>query len=166
MLNFLLKYYNKRNKMLSEDLYHLQPKEVYTDLPPDSLFIGVKIKNLYDEKRICIQDSYNPGRYKSSNGLKLYGTIMDVNTDHKTLVYKLKKQKIFDLIGYNLLLQDYKLSCNECYFNLNPPLYPIDNSFIKKYIPDFNFENFICFNPEIPKFQAFSSLNVFFVTGT
>lgn len=150
--------------MLSEDLYHLQPEQSYHDLPTDKLFIGVKIKNLYDEKRICIQDTYKPARYKSTNGIKLYGVIKDILSEHKSLVYKLKRQKIFDLIGYNLILQDYKLSCNECYYNLNPPLYPIDSIVIKKYIPDFNFENFICFNPDIPKFQSFASLNVFFLT--
>jgi hypothetical protein len=148
--------------MLSEELYNLNPELTYNSLPPEKLFIGVRIKNLYDERRICIQDTQGPSRYECSNGVKLYGILRDISNDHKSLVYKLKKQKIFDLIGYNLILQDYKLSCNDCYYNLNPPLYPIDNTHIIKYIPEFNFEDFICFNPEIPKFQAFASLNVFF----
>ena len=148
--------------MLSENLYHLPVEKNYAPLPVEKVFVGVKIKNLYDEKRVCIKDAYSPTRYEAANNVKLYGVVKDVLQEHKVLLQKIKQQKIFDLIGYNLLLQDYRLTCNDCYFNLNPPLFPIDNHYIKKYIPDFDFENFICFNPEIPKFQAFTSLNIFF----
>jgi hypothetical protein len=148
--------------MLSEKLIDLPPKEEYEQLPDNCVFIGVKIKNLYDEKRICITDNYAPKRYISKNGVMLFGMVKEVLNEHKLLMQNIKQQKIFDLIGYNLLLQDHKLTCNECYFNLNPPLYPVDNVFIKKYINDFDFENFICFNPDIPKFQAFASLNLYF----
>lgn len=149
--------------MISEELYHLQPELTYKDIPlTDGFFVGVKIKNLYDEKRLCLQETYNPDRYKINENIKLYGVFKEILPEHKSLVNNLKKQGIFDLIGYNILLQDYKLSCNECYYNLNPPVYPIDNIHIKKYLPDYEFENFICFNTEIPKFQAFASLSVFF----
>lgn len=164
MLNFLLNIYNKKNKsMLSEELTNYKPKEIYKDLQNDCAFIGVKVKNLYDEERTCIQESFLPERYKISNDTHLFGVVKDILPEHKQLSEKIKSQKIFDLIGYNLLLQDYKLTCNECYFNLKPPVYPVDSSYIKKYIPDFNFEEFICFKPEIPKFQTFASLNLFFI---
>lgn len=163
MLNFLYRVYNRGRMLLSEDLTGYDPKAEYKEMPNNSVFIGVKIKNLYDEERTCIQDYYDADRYVAKNGVKLFGIVKEVLPEHRQLVQTLKQQKKFDLIGYNLLLQDNRLSCNECYFNLNPPLYPIDNCYISKYIPDFDFEKFICFKPDIPKFQAFASLNTFFV---
>lgn len=164
MLNFLYKWYN-RDKMLSDDLVELPPKEKYSLIDEDCIFIGTKVKNLYDEERICIKDSFNPERFKV-NGMdfNLFGIKQNVPPEFKKLIETLKQQKIYDLIGYSIVLQDHNLTCNECYFNLRPPIYPIDSHHIKKCIPNFNYEDFICFNPEIPKFQAFSSLNLFFIT--
>ena len=164
MLNFLHRLYN-RCRMLSETLVDIDAVEEYENIHSDCIFIGTKIKNRYDEARICINESYNPKRYQL-NGLdyKLFGVTLDIPSSQKQLAFQIKHKKISDLLSYNLLLQDYKLSCNNCYFNLYPPLYPLDNHFIKKYIPEFNYEDFICFNPDIPKFQAFSSLNLFLIT--
>lgn len=150
--------------MLSEQLIEQQPIEDYIDFPDESLFVGVRIKNLYDEKRLCISADYKPRRFKTLNpDTFLFGTLIETNKDIKSLIHKIKQQKKFDLIGYNLLLQDFKLTCNDCYFNLKPPLYPIDSYQVKRILPDFDYEKFICFNPEIPKFQAFTSLNLFLV---
>lgn len=164
MLNFLYKWYN-RDKMLSDNLVELPPKEDYSLVDEDCLFIGIKIKNSYDEERICIKDTYSPGRYKVNGAdFNLFGIKKNITPEFKKLIDNLKQQKIYDLIGYSIALQEYNLTCNECYFNLRPPLYPVDTHHIKKCLPDFNYEDFICFNPEIPKFQAFSSLNLFFIT--
>jgi hypothetical protein len=151
--------------MLSDNLVELPPKENYSTIDEDCLFIGTKIKNRYDEERICIKDTFEPGRYKVDGiDFLLYGLKKNISPEYKKLVNSLKLQKIYDLIGYSVALQDFSLSCNDCYFNLRPPLYPIDNHHIKKCLPEFNYEDFVCFNPEIPKFQAFTSLNVFFIT--
>lgn len=164
MLNFLYKWYN-RDKMLSDNLAQLPPKKDYKKITKDCLFIGTKIRNLYDEERICIKETFLPERY-SVEGLdyKLFGVVKDIPNECKTLLSKIKQNKIYDLIGYSMTLQDFNLTCNESFYNLRPPIYPIDNHHIKKYIDKFNYEDFICFNPEIPKFQAFSSLNLFFIT--
>jgi len=163
MWHFLYKLYN-RDKMLTEELVELPPREVYSEMPKECVFIGAKIKNLYDENRICIQDTYGSNRYRIEKlDQNFLGIVKEIKPEHLNLVNRIKQQKSFDLIGYNLLLNDFKLACNECYFNLQPPIYPVDNHFIRKYISDFDFEKFICFNPEIPKFQAFASLNLLFV---
>lgn len=165
MLNFLLSRYNKRKYMLSETLADLPVAEKYEDISSSCVFIGAKIKNRYDEKRICINENYTPKRIKVSNNTNLFGITLDPIPEHQEMVVKLKAQKIFDLIGYNILLQEYKLSCNDVYYNLLPPLYPIDNIHINKYIKNFNFEDFICFNLDSAKFQSFYSVNVFFIAG-
>lgn len=164
MLNFLYEWYN-RDKMLSDNLVELPPKREYKDITEDCIFVGAKIKNLYDEQRVCIKDEYSPGRYKIKGiDFNLFGLKRQITPEFKKLLNTLKRQNIYDLIGYSMLLQDYNLSCNDCYFDLNPPIYPIDSHHIKKCIFDFSYEDFICFNPEIPKFQAFTSLNLFFIT--
>jgi hypothetical protein len=149
--------------MIDENLTEQHPSEEYDIISSSCVFIGTKIKNKYDESRLCVQPTYGVGRYSLTSGEKLLGTTKDFLPEHKNLIKKIKQQKIYDLIGYNLILQDHGLTCNDCYFNLNPPVYPIDNVHIRKYIPDFDFEKFICFKPEVPKFQAFSSLNLFFI---
>lgn len=165
MLNFFYKLYN-RKKMISETLAEATPCHAYDDITSDCVFIGTKIKNRYDEERLCVQPTYGLGRYRINNiNQNFLGTIKEIKPEHKSLIKKIKQQKIYDLIGYNMLLQDYNLSCNDCYFNLRPPIYPIDSHHIIKYIPDFNFENFICFKPDVPKFQAFTTLNLFFIVN-
>jgi len=150
--------------MLSNELVEKQPIQTYSEIPKECIFIGTKIKNLYDEKRLCIQENYAPGRYRLNNiDLNLFGIVKEITDTFGDLVRKIRHQKQFDLIGYNLLLNENNLTCNNCYYNLNPPIYPIDNHHIKKIIPEFDYENFICFNPEIPKFQAFTSLNLFLI---
>lgn len=151
--------------MLSDNLVDIPPKQEYHDIPEDCIFIGTKIKNLYDEARICIQDGYFPQRYKIDGlDFSLFGITKPVSPEFKSLFRNLKQQKVYDLIGYSMLLQDFNLTCNDCYFNLRPPIYPIDNHHIKKCLPDFDYEQFICFNPEVPKFQAFTSINLFLIT--
>jgi hypothetical protein len=150
--------------MLSEKLTEIPPKEEYKEINDDCFFIGAKVKNLYDEQRICIQDNYSPGRYKIKNAdYFLFGIKHQIPNEFKLLASRLKQNKIYDLIGYTIALQDFSLTCNDCYFNLRPPLYPVDTHHIKKCLKDFDYENFICFNPEVPKFQAFTSLNLFFI---
>ena len=164
MLNFLYKLYN-RDKMLSDTLTEVSPQEDYEEITEDCFFIGAKVKNLYDEQRICIQDTYSPGRYKIQGAdYFLFGIKQQIPNEFKFLASKLKQYKIYDLIGYSMTLQDFGLTCNDCYFNLRPPVNPVDIHHIKKCLKDFEYENFICFNPEIPKFQAFTSLNLFFIT--
>lgn len=149
--------------MIDQELASLPVTENYDNNLDSCIFIGTKIKNRYDEKRICINEKYNPKRFFIDEKIKLYGITLTPTSEHKSLIDKIRKQKTFDLIGYNLLLQEYKLSCNDVYFNLHPPLFPIDSIHILKYIKDFNFEDFICHNLKSAKFQSFYSLNVFFV---
>lgn len=164
MLKFLYQWYN-RDKMLSDNLVQLPPVEEYSLIQEDCIFIGAKIRNLYDEQRLCIQSNLNPTRHRVQGvAFNLYGIKQSIAPEYQTLVNDLKQQKTYDLIGYSTLLQDHNLTCNDCYFNLKPPLYPIDNHHIRKCLPDFNYEEFICFNPEASKFQAFTSLNLFFIT--
>lgn len=163
MLNFLFRVYTK-GKMISENLAEVPPKDSYEPIMSACLFVGLKIKNLYDEERLCIKDSFSPKRvHVEGCNYRLYGSVLPLKGDFITLSNKIKQQKAYDLIGYNTLLQEHKLSCNECYFNLKPPIYPIDGQHIKKVLPEYNFKDFICFNLKASHFQSYTSTNLFLI---
>jgi hypothetical protein len=150
--------------MINEDLANYPPQQNYEEIKRDCVFIGSVIKNLYDEKRICIKDTFDSKRYRVSfSNLNLYGITKEIAPEHKKLSVEIKKQKSFDLIGYNLLLNEYNLNCNDCFFNLKPPIYPVDSQYINTYIDNFSYDQFICFNHEVAKFQAFTNCNLFFI---
>jgi len=148
--------------MLSEELVELIPEKEYKSFPNGNIFFGCKIKNLYDERRVNINPSYNPEYYKVNDNTHLYGMAIKPQK-HLSLIKEIKNKRKFDLIGYSSLLEKYNLSCNSCFFFLHPPLYPIDNDNITSYIPNYTYENFISFSSEIPKFQQFTATNMFLV---
>lgn len=148
--------------MLSEELVDLPPKKEYKNFLKDGFFFGFKIKNLYDERRVKINDIYNPGYYKINN-TNIYGAYISPNSQHITLLKTIKKQKYFDLIGYCNLLEEYNLSCNKNFYDLQPFLYPVDTENIKMYFNDYSYETFIDFQEEIPNFQQFMSTHMLIV---
>ena len=146
--------------MLDSNLIEYLPKEFYKPIVEDVFFFGYKIKNLYDEKRLCINESFKPERLVVKN-LYYYGIKLSCNnTNIQKLVQEIKQKKPFDYIGYNQLLTKHKLSYDNNVYELKESCYPIDNVHIKNFIPDFDVEKFICINSEIPAFQSFSSLNL------
>ena len=73
--------------MLQEDLLEVSPSENYQPISDDCIFVGVKIKNKYDEERLCIKDDYSPERYKIDKlGFKLYGITKEIPNSQKQLV--------------------------------------------------------------------------------
>lgn len=148
--------------MLSEELVELMPEKEYKSFPKDNIFFGCKIKNRYDEQRININSSFNPEYYKVGDSTFLYGLAIKP-TKHTPLINTIKAKKSFDLIGYSSLLEKHNLSCHNCFFFLQPPIYPIDSENITNYISNYTYENFISFSPKIPKFQQFTPTNMFLI---
>jgi hypothetical protein len=146
--------------MLSEDLVDFLPKKKYCYFPKNNIFFGFKIKNLYDEKRININSTYDPTYYKLTDRENdyYYGICLKPKLEYSFLLENLKDRKEVDLISYCNFLEKLKLNCEESFFYFNPPVYPLDTENIKKYIPDFKYNNFISFKEEIPMFQQFSAL--------
>jgi hypothetical protein len=149
--------------MLDSNLIYCAPKELYSPITEDIFFFGYKIKNLYDEKRLHISESFKPKRFLIKEN-HFYGINLDINDKLiRKIINDIKQKKPFDYIGYNQLLLKYNLSYDNNVYELTDYCYPVDNVHIKKFIPNFNVENFIYINPEIPAFQSFSSLNLYLI---
>jgi len=106
-----------------------------TPLQP-SIFLGFIIKNEYDNKRLKINEDYNPKRFiriYKENGkskmLPLYGICLELNELGKKVVNLISKQeKSYDinLLVYQNLLNECDLTCNDCYAYFKSGIYPID----------------------------------------
>jgi hypothetical protein len=150
--------------MLSESLTEHMPVLKYEEMPKGHIFFGCRIKNLYDEKRLKINPLFNAKRYSiKEKKLFFYGIILDSSIISKQIMQKINSRKPFDLIGYSSLLESFNLTCENCFFNLQPPIYPFDNIHINKYLTNFKYDNFIQINQKIPAFQQFTSLDMFIV---
>jgi len=111
------------------------------------LFLGFIIKNEYDNKRLRINEKYNPkkslyvynGNKKDLSILPLYGVTFELNDIALSLVKLLDKQEKNDnvnIIVYENLLQQFDLSCNECYGYFSKKIYPIDFKHLRKLTND------------------------------
>tara|TARA_R110000787_G_scaffold40970_2_gene101367 strand:+ start:1020 stop:1529 length:510 start_codon:yes stop_codon:yes gene_type:complete len=106
-----------------------------TPLEP-SIFLGFIIKNEYDNKRLDINEKYNPKKffrlYKSnskSNMLPLYGVCLKPNELGEKIIRLVSDQeKSYDinLVVYQNLLSEFDITCNDCYAYFKSGIYPID----------------------------------------
>ncbi len=110
-----------------------------------SVFLGFIIKNEYDNKRLGINEKYNPSKfirmYKNKGKIEvlpLYGICFKLNEFGKSITSALKKQEEsydINLVVYQNLLSEFSLSCNDCYGHFRSGIYPIDfNKF--RYLTD------------------------------
>ena len=100
--------------MISDEYFHLQPIENYEDFTNSCFFIGTRIKNRYDEKRIKIDSSYQPQRCKvKENGELFYGAAIKPPEKYSSLLSKIEERKPFDFIGYSNLLNEYNLNLDD-----------------------------------------------------
>jgi hypothetical protein len=101
-----------------------------------SIFLGFIIKNEYDNQRLKINEKYDPKRflrvYKingEKNLLPLYGFCLPLNGLGENIVNVISKQEnSFDinLTLYQNILNQYNLTCNDCYGYFKSGIYPID----------------------------------------
>lgn len=142
----------------------------YKPIINDCIFIGTDIKNKYDEKRICLKtvNEHSPERfvfksYYNSDPLFLYGFCFDPKQRDRFLITELKKLNTTDSISYNNLLFLYGYTCTDNFLKINKNIFPVDPNNIQRYIPDYKYEDLICFNEEIAEFQGFTSINMYFL---
>ena len=101
-----------------------------------SIFLGFIIKNEYDNKRLKINDDYNPKRFiriYKQNGeskmLPLYGICIELNELGKNIANLINAQEKsygINLVVYQNLLSEFNLTCNDCYAHFKNGIYPID----------------------------------------
>ena len=106
-----------------------------TPLEP-SIFLGFIIKNEYDNKRLEINEKYNPKKffrlYKAkgkSSMLPLYGICLkpnDLGDNIIKIIGDQEKSYDINLVVYQNLLSEFELTCNDCYAYFKSGIYPID----------------------------------------
>ena len=134
--------YNDYMTMLDTNLVD-QPLDVdlfsyLTDEEYPFFILGFQLKNLYDQKRLIIKKEYNPVDVihfvpgetvmpKFFRGIKV-----QVNKKYDYLIknlesYGTQTSDQIDKNNYTQLLNEHKLSCNNCFAYLRKGIYPIDS---------------------------------------
>jgi hypothetical protein len=105
------------------------------------IFFGFVIKNEYDNKRLCIQPKYAPKKiihkYKDADGvvhmLPLYGCILPVSGQYKQLsTILIQQQADITISTYKNILEQFDLSCDDCYLHYAVGTYPVDLAHFKR----------------------------------
>jgi len=101
-----------------------------------SIFLGFIIKNEYDNRRLEINEEYNPKKFfhiykdnNKSNMLPLYGICLQPNDFGNNIIKLINEQeKLYDinLVVYQNLLSEFNLTCNDCYAYFKSGIYPVD----------------------------------------
>jgi hypothetical protein len=138
--------------------------------------IGFQLKNLYDQQRIRIKSKYNTKdiihilptvnlEATFFRGIKIY-----IREKYHPLLKQLSKLNLIlnneiNTTIYKNLLNEYNLTCNECYAFLKKGVYPIDGQCLSKISNiDITLESLYenAFNTKsVPVFQSFSSFTIF-----
>lgn len=114
-----------------------------TDEDYPSCILGFQLKNLYDQKRLIIKEKYNPVDVihlvpgetvmpKFFRGIKL-----NINSNLNYFIAKLESLGALNTEKINKeyyveLLNEYKLSCNNCFAFLKKGIYPIDSEHLSR----------------------------------
>ncbi len=99
------------------------------------LFLGVKIKNLYDQERLIISEKFSPRQiicpFDSEEGMKegyFRGFEIEKNKEIEPFFEQLKRftENGCSLKDYNQLLFQYHLSCSENYGYFEAGIFPLN----------------------------------------
>ncbi len=98
------------------------------------VFLGIRVKNKFDENRIQIKNKYNPRLvthfklgYKDLEPTYLYGVQVNVKAEYKQLIDQLNYTHLpLSREDYSDMLSEYNLTCNDCYIYLCDGIYPLD----------------------------------------
>tara|TARA_R110000824_G_scaffold61457_5_gene163465 strand:- start:6744 stop:7313 length:570 start_codon:yes stop_codon:yes gene_type:complete len=114
--------------------------QIYDVRELPKLFLGIKVKNKFDECRLQIKSKYTP-KFISHFRLRLelepfymYGIEIQIKKPFKSLLKRLNNNTDTAIntdvneftSWYKCMLSEYNLSCDTCYRYLSDGLYPID----------------------------------------
>ena len=113
---------------------------IYDVVQLPKIFLGLRVKNKFDEQRLQIKKHYNPmllSHFRMTNQLEpmfLYGIELKSKPRYKSLMQRLNANQIFKFYdtseaqtkAYMDVLSEYNLTCDNCYRYLSDGMYPID----------------------------------------
>tara|TARA_Y100000310_G_scaffold336481_1_gene421122 strand:- start:8163 stop:8729 length:567 start_codon:yes stop_codon:yes gene_type:complete len=123
------------NKPITTNNYHIYDID---DLP--KIFLGIKVKNKFDEERFSIKNMYKPrliAHFKRHTQLEptfLYGIEIKPKKRYIKMLDLLNSKMYLNknctyenfIQTYRMLLTSFNLSCHNCYGYLADGMYPID----------------------------------------
>ena len=145
------------------------------------VFLGINIKNKYDEARIQIKPKYKPksiSHFKLDTELEpvfLYGIEISVKSKYHKLLNKLNSNQCYSntlcpkqqISKYKQLLSLFNLTCDACYGYLSNGIYPVDIIHLqditkRKFIKEID-TGFKCMldKTSVPWFMNFANFNIF-----
>lgn len=153
--------------LLNIDLAEELPLLEYNSLERDCVFIGCNINSLYDEKRIKLlpYKGKEPSRFKFHKQC-LYGFDFEPKGPDKLLLNTLTSKTNFDIISYSNLVEEFNYKTGENYAKLHQNIFPIDPVYIERYMPGYQYDDVLLLDSEIPEFQQFTSINMYFLPTT
>lgn len=100
------------------------------------LFIGHILKNEYDNQRLQLNDDYDPVKFFITSLhdsewtiMPLYGILRQLNNKGKQLAKLINEQRTragMNMIIYENLINQFDITCNDCYGYYKDNIYPID----------------------------------------
>lgn len=122
-----------------------------------NIFIGSVIKNLYDEKRISIKSEHSPKRFLYANGDKLmhlYGVFLEPEEMEYRAAKTLSNIKEdLNTFNYSSYTSKMGIQTDQSYLYYTPGFYPLNFTYISKYMDNYSVEKFYKYDKKIPKFQ-------------
>jgi hypothetical protein len=153
--------------LLNIDLAEELPLLDYTLIDYDCIFIGCNINDLYDERRVKL-NSYRgvePGRFKFKNQ-RLYGFNFEPKGPDKLLFRNLTSKTNFDIISYSNLVEKFNYNIGENFAKLHQNVFPVDPVYIERYMPGYRYKDILLLDAEMPEFQQFTMINMYFLPNT
>lgn len=161
----------------------------YTEVFPHDLpclFLGLIIKNEYDNQRLKLNKEFNPQKrllvfkklkdFSSTEEkyeiMPLYGLFLPLNELGTSLCKTLRDQdniKSINKGSYELILNEFNVTCNDSFLHLNKKIYPVDLKYFKtltNYYADKEKEinilygHLLCLEKEKFDFQQFGSFKL------
>lgn len=149
-------------------------------------FLGIRVKNRFDQTRIKIKSKYNPkfiAHFKTVSQLEpifLYGIEIKVKPQYANMLRDINYNSLFKdnqdvdvcVDWYKKKIDDYDLSCNTCYKYLSDGVYPLDVSCLEDIsLKDLSSEMRSGFKEMVTKnntpwYLSLMNFNLFILTAT
>jgi len=132
---------------MSESPVSTHKYKIYNIDTLPKVMLCVSVKSRYDENRLVIKPIYRPKHIlhfqtidRELRPLYYYGIELKLQPPYLSMATEITRAEIFSnrstdaqrLVDYNVILNEFDVTCNTCYGYLTDGIYPIDMSHLQK----------------------------------